>query len=377
VSASVSTVVPCASYDSAEVEKALRKALCAIDGLSWLRPGMTVAIKPNLVMRKKPEGAATTHPVMLAELTKLLVSQGASVIIGDSPGGLYTPAALRAFYSECGLKLAQDAGAQLNYDCSQREVLFPEARVAKRFAYTAWLDQADAVITFAKLKTHGMMGISGAVKNQFGVVPGTIKPEYHFLYPKTEDFADMLVDLNEYVKPKLALIDGVWGMEGNGPTAGDPRFVGALIASTSVYEADLCLSALIGSPWNQAPTVQAAVRRGLSGKELTDERLLEEVASLKVRDYKRIPTKGNVWAREEGIWRLIGPLLRRKPILKHPQKCISCGECARVCPAHAITMQKTPVFDYQKCIRCFCCQEFCPKAALSVHRSVIARILNR
>ncbi len=371
------TVAACEDYDAALVRSALETALERIDGFSWLRPGMTVAVKANLVMRKKPGAAATTHPVMLAELTRLLRERGARVIVGDSPGGLFTPAYLKSVYSECGLHAVEDAGGTLNYDCSQREVQFPQAKAAKRFSYTAWLDQADAVITFAKLKTHGMMGISGAVKNQFGVVPGTIKPEYHFLYPKTEDFADMLVDLNEYVRPKLSLIDGVWGMEGNGPTAGTPRHIGALIAAKSVYEADLCLAALIESPWDQAPTIQAAVRRGLSEKAIQDPLLLSEIAPLKVPDYHRIPTKGNHWSREEGIWKWIGPLLRRRPVLKDAKQCVSCGECARVCPAGAITLNQVPAFDYQKCIRCFCCQEFCPKAALSVHRSLVARLLNR
>ena len=59
----------------------------------------------------------------------------------------------------------------------------------------AFANGADAIIDFCKLKTHGMMGMSAAAKNMFGIIPGTFKPEYHFRYPDHKDFAKMLVDL--------------------------------------------------------------------------------------------------------------------------------------------------------------------------------------
>lgn len=84
------------------------------------------------------------------------------------------------------------------------------------------------VIDIAKLKTHGMMGYSGAVKNLFGVVPGLLKPELQPL-PGKEPFAEMLVDLCEYVHPDFSIIDAIDAMEGDGPTGGQKRFVGALV----------------------------------------------------------------------------------------------------------------------------------------------------
>ena len=96
------------------------------------------------------------------------------------------------------------------------------------------MQNADYIIDFCKLKTHGMVGLSCAVKNMFGCVPGTNKPEYHYRFPGEADFSDMLIDLNEYAKPVLSIVDAVVGMEGNGPTNGTPRFVGAVIAQQSV-----------------------------------------------------------------------------------------------------------------------------------------------
>ena len=156
-------------------------------------------------------------------------------------------------------------GGKLNSNFGQATATYPEARAAKSFIYTSYLDKADAIINFCKLKTHGMMGMSAAVKNMFGVVPGTLKPEYHYLFPSHAAFADMLVDLNEYFAPKtqLCICDAVVGMEGNGPTAGSPRKVGAILASPSPYLLDLGRRA-DRVDIREVPTLEAAYRRGLA-----------------------------------------------------------------------------------------------------------------
>ena len=213
-------IVPCPDYDAAHVRAALTEALDAIGGLDWVRSGMKVGIKPNLAAAKTPEFAVCTHPVMVAELTKMLIERGAQVTIGESPGGIYTAAALNHSYSATGMTLAAEAGAKLNDDFSSKEGHFADAKVLKSFHYTGWLDDVDVLITFAKLKTHGMMGMTGALKNLYGTIPGTVKLEYHYRFPNHEDFSNMLVDIYEYNHPILALIDAVTAMDGNGPTAG-------------------------------------------------------------------------------------------------------------------------------------------------------------
>ena len=85
-------IVGCDSYDEQQVRSALTECLDAVGGLDFIKSGMKVAIKANLVTFMKPDKAATTHPVMLCELVKMLVERGAEVVIGDSPGGLYTAA---------------------------------------------------------------------------------------------------------------------------------------------------------------------------------------------------------------------------------------------------------------------------------------------
>ena len=160
------SIVSCKSYDAEECRTALTQALAPFGGLDWVKDGMRVVIKVNLVSAMKPEQAATTHPALLCELTKMLRARGASVLLGDSPGGLYTAAHVNHVYDLSGMHACEAVGAELNQDFSQ----------------------ADAIIDFCKLKTHGMMGLTNAVKNYFGVIPGTMKPEYHYKYPQISDF---------------------------------------------------------------------------------------------------------------------------------------------------------------------------------------------
>ena len=218
------SIVRCADYE--RVEAALLEALAPFGGLDWVRPGMQVALKVNLVSGGGPERAINPHPQLVGALCRLLAARGAEVIVGDSPGGLYTAPFVGHVYAASGMTAVEKVGARLNRDFSQRAVSFPEGKILRSFQYTAWLDGADATIDVCKLKTHGMMGMSCAVKNLFGVIPGTLKPEYHFRYPNPDDFADMLVDLIR-ISIRLSICDAVIAMEGNGPTAGTPRAVGA------------------------------------------------------------------------------------------------------------------------------------------------------
>ncbi len=374
-----SAIVPCSDYG--DCEAALFAAIDAIDGLDFVHPGMRVGIKANLVAPMKPEAAATTHPALVAALTERLVSMGASVVVGDSPGGLYTPAALKAVYAATGMAEAERAGAELNLNCESRTAEIDGLKM-RSLTYTAWLDDCDAVIDFCKLKSHGMMGMSGAVKNLYGVIPGLIKPQTHYLYSNVDDFADMLVDINLHIKPRLALVDAVVGMEGNGPTAGTARRIGAVIASRTTFEADVVAARLIGIAPEGAPVILAAERRGLCPSDYRSLKIKGSVDALRLDDFKFVPRRSIHFLQGTGIPfvpKVIESCLTQKPGLRS-SLCVSCGRCASLCPAHAIELRgrhKKPRIDRKKCIKCFCCQEFCPKAAMVVKKTMVMRLLQK
>ena len=371
-------VVRCKTYDVEAVKPALEEAVNAVNGLDFVKSGMKIIIKPNLVSFKKPDAAATTHPALLEALVEMLLARGADVTIGDSPGGPHSLPLLNRVYTATGMDRVEKLGAKLNRNMNEKTVDFPEGKVLKNFTYTEYLDEADAIIDFCKLKSHGMLGMSAAVKNLFGTIPGLKKPEVHYKFQNDAEFADMLVDLNEYFKPRLAICDAVVGMEGNGPTAGTPRQIGAIIASKSTYYADVVGAELIGMNIDGLPTLQAAYERGFAPASSKNLRVYGDIRALTVDDFKAPPVRGLSFMRKGNVLHFISKAaLEHKPTLKK-RLCVGCGECARMCPAKAIEMKnKKPHINREKCIRCFCCQEFCPRAAMVAHRPLAAKVLNK
>lgn len=374
------SAVPCHTYNKNEVKIALASLLDSFGGLDFVKEGMCVAIKANLVTFAKPEEAVTTHPALICSLIELLKERGAGrVIVGDSPGGLYNSVFLNKVYSVCGLKAVEESGGELNHNFEQKETHFESAKVAHSFTYTAYLDEADAIIDFCKLKTHGMMGMSAAAKNMFGVIPGTMKPEYHFRYPNPADFARMIVDIDEYFskKTKLCICDAIIGMEGNGPTAGKPREIGAILASECPHKLDMVCAKIIGLDPDTIPTLGAARERGLIPDSLDDLNIYGDIDSLVIPDYDNVAVRHSLLFdnRSKLFGKIARGVLEAKPTVKG-KECKGCEKCKQICPAQAITMKDgKPVIDRKKCIKCFCCQEFCPFGAMKVHRSLLAKIL--
>jgi len=371
------SLVKCNSYELDEVELALEKSLRLIGGLdSYIKPGMKVLVKCNLLMKKKPEECTTTHPAVVEALVKKLKELGAIPIIGDSPGGLFTPRLLRGIYSATGMiDVAQRTGAELNYNTNPMEVSFPEGKIIKNLTVMELLQEVDAVISVAKLKTHGMTLYTGAVKNLFGVIPGMTKAEYHLRMNRVEDFTEALVDICQYVKPVLSIMDGVVGMEGDGPSAGTPRKIGAILASNSPYALDVVCASLVGISPERVPTIQRAMERGLCSYSLDDIKLLgDSFDELYIDDFK-LPVTGEisflhrVFGSNSRLATLLNHHLGPKPYFNHDE-CIGCSDCQRYCPPKAIEMvNRRPVVDLKKCIRCYCCQELCPKKAVEIKRS--------
>ena len=374
----------CEGYEDPAVEAALRQAVDAIDGLSFVKPGMRIVVKVNLVTAMKPDTAATVHPSVVCALVKLLRERGAEVVLGDGPGGIYSAGYLRVVYDVCGMRRAEEFGAKLNDDFSVQEVAYPEAAKAKHFPYTAYLGKADAIIDLCKLKTHGMMGMTCAIKNFFGSIPGAKKPEFHYMFPRPEDFADVLVDLYEYSAPRLCICDAVVGMEGNGPTMGTPRPIGCLIAAKNGHMLDAVAAGLIGLSPEEIPTLQRARKRALLPEELSSIAVYGDAKQFAVPDFKTVPAQSDVFFHVLGdglpgkvVDFIVGRILTPFPKLA-PALCIGCGKCAQTCPAKAITMKRgKPQINRSVCIHCFCYQEFCPKGAMKVGRTWIGKAVSK
>lgn len=377
------SLVACKDYVYDDVKAGLATTLKNLGGLeAYIEPGEKVLLKVNLLMKKKPEEATTTHPVFVKALAEIIAEYGCTVIVGDSPGGPFNEKAMENIYKGCFYSdIENGVNIHLNRNYKTKEVTSDQTKILKKLTVTDMLTDVDKVISVSKLKTHGMMVFTGAVKNMFGTIPGIIKAEYHFKMPDAKDFSDMLVDVCLNATPVLSLMDGIVGMEGAGPSAGEPRQVGVIIGSTSPYHLDVVATKVIGLEKNLVPTIERTIERGITQQSEDDIKLVGEALGKFVINDFVIPNRRVVSFYNNKVPKFLTNILdsfmKPKPVFVH-KDCIGCGECARVCPADAIDMvDRLPIVRLDKCIRCFCCQELCPEKTVFIHQSWVLNRLRR
>lgn len=348
------------SYDAHALYRSVCQHFEALAVERDLSPDTRVLLKPNLLAGRDPVLGVTTHPALLRAVATRLRELGVkSVTLADSPGGVYTPAALRRVYAACKLAGLADA-LTLNEDVAVGEKGgFPIIR--------AVLD-ADYVINCPKLKTHGLTVMSAGVKNLFGCIPGLKKPEYHCLRPTVESFAELVLDLAQAVAPALTLMDAVDCMEGNGPGGGKVRPMGYTLCSRDVYGIDEAGAQLMGLQPAMAPLIRLARRRGLcdpAALTLAGDALTPAAPPFLLPD--AIVSRERFFT-PNGLFHHFFGRKRSYPLMV-PDRCIGCGRCAESCPKHVIDMvERKAVISRKGCISCFCCQEMCPAHAIDTIR---------
>lgn len=375
---SLVTVNKCPDYGEKNVGEALKGVLEQLGGISvFVRPGQRVAIKLNLIARKRPEEAATTHPAVVEAVVRQVQRAGGIPVLCDSPGGPYNQALLRAVYRATGIAdVAERTGAILNYDTADEMLSHPGGGVVRTLPVIKPLARADVIIGVSKLKTHGMTRFTGAVKLFYGAIPGLKKAEYHFNMPEINRFSQLLIDLATGLKPALSIMDAVWGMEGDGPTAGEPRHLGVLLGSVNPFALDMVACKAIGIDPVRLPLFKMAVEQGLAPApeflQVTGDSLPVLSAPFKQPAHKNIDFNF-----PPVLKKFFGRWIQPRPWFSQ-ELCAGCGDCSRVCPAGAVVMSgKKADVDMNACIRCFCCQELCPAKAVSIHQSWLGKKLMR
>ena len=372
-------IARCPDYDEARVEDAIRGSVAALGGIAqFVKAGQRVILKPNLLRPTLAERHLTTHPAVVKAVVRLVQEADATPIIMDSPAGPHNRAYLRLVYNTTGMEaVAQATGATVNDDMRSTRVPYPEGHLLKLIDMLAVVAEADAIINLPKLKTHNLTILTGAVKNLFGVIPGVTKAGYHGKLRTADRFAQMLIDVTNYCHPVLTIMDAIIGMEGNGPSVGDLREVGAILASPDGIALDVVAASLVGMRPLSVPPLAVAAEWGLTTGRIEDIRL-SGVSLAKARAWPpfALPkTAGQVRA-ERSRWTPFAKYLVVNPSAN--SHCSACGTCVRSCPVQAISIvDKCAHMDLDKCIRCYCCHELCPENAVDLKRHWLAELILR
>lgn len=208
--------------------------------------GRHALLKPNLV-EYEPGTAINTHPAVVAGTASALLRAGAaSVVVAEGPGHrrdteyLLTATGMHDVLSSERLRFVD-----LNTDDVALTKLRSDYTKLGELALPTEVLQSDLVVSMPKLKTHHWAGMTAGMKNLFGVVPGAVygwpKNILHF-----HGIDASILDLVSTVRPQLAIVDAVVGMEGDGPIMGQPRPLGAVVMGTDVVSVDATCARLIG-----------------------------------------------------------------------------------------------------------------------------------
>ncbi|MDO5435430.1 MAG: DUF362 domain-containing protein [Clostridia bacterium] len=379
-------LVPVAGYDEQKVYEAVETGISLLGGWErFVSENEKILLKPNLLSGSLPQKAVTTHPAVFGAVAASLRKAGYSCLqYGDSPGNPATSpdkaadlSGIREQAERYGIEKADFDGGSI--------VRFPEGKTAKSFYLCSGVQQADALISICKMKTHALERITGAVKNLYGCICGVNKAAGHALYPSGEKFADMLADLHLCVRPRLHIMDGIIAMEGNGPSSGTPVRMNVLLFSSDPVALDTVFCRLIDLDPASVPTCPAGARAGIGTMNTDEIRIVTPDGEISAARAAELYGKPDFDVfREKLRESLIMKFMPLLPVLQHRPKadmkrCVGCGICQEACPVPEKAVKsgngKKAVYDYKKCIRCYCCQEMCPVKAISVYRSPLNKLL--
>ncbi|MFZ3384195.1 MAG: DUF362 domain-containing protein [Candidatus Methanoperedens sp.] len=368
------SIVKCGDYEHGRVKNAILQSLELIGGLEKIvKPGDNVLLKVNVIVGFSPERAATTHPSVVRAMIEIVKEAGGIPWVGDSSGAYgYTAQSLQI----SGIKKAteESGGKLINFESTGTYNLKVDGKVLTSINIAKPAIDCDVLVSLPKLKTHMMTKYTGAVKNFYGVIPGSGKAAIHRIAQTEETFSDAVVDIYSVLKPKLAIMDGVIGMEGEGAINGTPIESKVILSSMDCVALDAVASEIMGFRHRDIMTTCFAHNRGLGIGEL--DRI--EVVGKKINDVKIDFKKSkHIYYKLPKFLSSFGLKLveNNSKVEISKEDCKKCKICLNSCPVSAIILEPEPSIDQKKCIKCYCCHELCRNSAVKLKTSYIGRQL--
>ena len=365
---SMNTIVschPCAEYDIDKIMPLLQEIYA--QALGPPLEGKSILLKPNILFDDDPTKVVTTHPVLVEAVIRFLKSKGVDrILVGDAPA-LHTPSFKP--YKSGIFEVCEKTGAEWVYfGKKSTSYSLPSGKTP----ITDVVHEVDYFFSLPKLKTHELMGYSGAIKNSFGLIPHIHKAKQHAFHRSAHSMATFLVDLNERFLPDFIFMDAIMSMQGPGPGNGTPYPLHLLMGSINPLAMDIVASKIIGYHPLEIETNYEALKRkkwltSIDEIEIKGINIEESIRT----DYQLI-RKVSVWKMSFDIVMRCIPLLRRlerRPVFI-TNRCIGCKACVEICPVKALHIhpqnRKRVVIKNRKCIHCFCCHEVCPNNAIEI-----------
>jgi uncharacterized protein (DUF362 family) len=208
--------------------------------------GKKVVLKPNFV-EPDPDGVVNTHPAVVGAVRETFLRLGAeSVLVAEGPAHERdTEAIVETIHLRDFLGPVPESFVDLNLDDVHLVNLKTHASKLKQLYLPRTILEADFIVSLPKLKTHHWAGVTLSLKNMFGVVPGCC-----YGWPKNilhwAGITPSVLDINSTVPPDFAIVDGIIGMEGNGPTQGSPKPSGVLILGDDPVAVDATCARVMG-----------------------------------------------------------------------------------------------------------------------------------
>ncbi len=366
----------CGDYDAGLVYKNILEGINLLGGISSLiNRKDKVLIKPNMLTGCRPEKAVNTHPAIIEAIAKLALETGASVAIGDSPmSGCAQNLSKIIGYDTIAEKLGLEIINFTNpINCS-----FKNGKIFKNFTVDKTMAGGYKIINAAKLKTHTQMYMTLSVKNMFGSVVGKDKLKWHYAAGLSYDiFAKILLELYNFTKPILNIVDGIVGMEGYGPLTGNPRHIGALILGKDGISVDRVACEIVKANPDKIPIFRASKELSIGESDLSKITLGgDKISDFKIENFIFPELEPiNAGCLPDFAKNLIKNMTMSRPIIKK-SICRLCKMCSQACPTSAIRIYvNTLKINYKKCIRCYCCIEACQYNAMHIKTPLLSKLI--
>lgn len=352
------SVIKCKNYDEEEVIEAIRKSLNLLKIGKLIKERSTVLLKPNMFQGFSPDRCGTTHPIIVKAIILYLQTFRVKILIGDNP------ACLKSKSLQEYMKIAEITGIKKIADETGVTLIYPNKGIKiSKWIISKVAFEVDMIVNIPKLKGHGLMGFTAAVKNMFGLIPGLRKLNYHSTLREKYKFAKMLVELCMLLNPQLTIIDAVKILDREGSVRREPKHLGLIISSLNPFAADLGVTKLLNIDPKEIPTVDISLKKmgnflNFKNLQLIGENLSKmQLPNIEFTSYEYTNFK------YQKVKHSLLPIIDR-------DKCTTCGACIMICPTSAIRIKyEKLIVEEGNCIGCYCCIEKCPSGALYLDRS--------